>query len=87
MDLNDGALEQQYLEYYTRLVAIKNLQFKNDSLNSDLEGQFQQLRKDAEFLHESKAKFNLIFQFYCFTQSKQLLPWLHDHFQPYLPIS
>lgn len=54
VDFNDGALEKQYQEYNCRLLAIKNLQFKNVNLSSDLEREYRELKRNMEFLHKSK---------------------------------
>jgi len=54
VDLNDGALEKQYIEYKTKLVTIENLQPSSVNLLSDLENQLQQLKRNMEFLHKCK---------------------------------
>lgn len=58
VDLNDGDLDNQYKEYTSRLLSIRNLQYsaeRRSILAHDLREQFLKLQKDLEFLHQSEG--------------------------------
>ncbi|SMN02438.1 hypothetical protein SPONN_1067 [uncultured Candidatus Thioglobus sp.] len=59
VDLNDGDLDKQYQHYAGRVLCINNLQLSdsNDSiLVCNLRDQFDDLKKDLEFVHASEEE-------------------------------
>ena len=56
IDLDDGDLQEQLKQYNDRLLSIQDLKFSDCTvLTSNLQSQFLLLKKDLEFLRQSKC--------------------------------